>query len=123
MATSTTLKADKGGPWCSRFGLIRAQDVPKSNVLSTTDLSQYATLELHTQELQTSKSIEYNVNLVLLRRFRLSIYSDYSLHTLLGIPADHSKNLFLSNLHIDYDYAIAISREAYAPFTSRQTCL
>jgi len=59
----------------------------------------------------------------LLRRFRLSIYSDYSLHTLLGIPADHSKNLFLSNLHIDYDYAIAISREAYAPFTSRQTCL
>jgi len=42
--------------------LIRPQDLPKSNVLSTTDLSQYATLKLHSQKQQKSKSIENNVN-------------------------------------------------------------
>jgi hypothetical protein len=33
--------------------LIRPQDLPKSNVLSTTDLSQYATLDLHSQKQQS----------------------------------------------------------------------
>ena len=51
--------------WYLRVGLIRAQDLPKSNVLSTTDLSKYATLHLHSQKKQKSKSmaIESNVNL------------------------------------------------------------
>jgi hypothetical protein len=51
--------------WCLRVDLIRAQDLPKSNVLSTTDLSKYSTLHLHSHRQQKSKSIaiESNVNL------------------------------------------------------------
>jgi hypothetical protein len=49
--------------WCLRVGLTRAQDLPKSNVLSSTDLSKYSTLDLHSRKQQKSKSIENNVNL------------------------------------------------------------
>ena len=43
-----------------RVCLIRAQDLPKSNVLSTTDLSQYATFTVKNRKSQ--ESIENNVN-------------------------------------------------------------
>ena len=52
MATLTILEDNKGGPWCLRVGLIRAEDLPESNVLSTTDLSQYPTLDLHSKKQQ-----------------------------------------------------------------------
>jgi hypothetical protein len=62
MASLTTLKDNKGGPWCLQVGLIWAHYLPKSNLLSCTDLSQYAALDLHSQKQKKFKSIENNVN-------------------------------------------------------------
>jgi hypothetical protein len=44
MATLTTLEDNKGGPWCVRVGLIRAEDLPKSNVLSNIEHHRLVTV-------------------------------------------------------------------------------